>query len=94
MKNYHIQNRLLTGLFFLYAVSVCGQLNASGVQLWQKIKENSRIAAQCSDENILNFHCGLQEIQLNDYIRHSKNKISNYNWCKNRVNFTHPIHST
>lgn len=74
MKNYHIQNRLLTGLFFLYAVSICGQLNASGVQLWQKVKENSRIAAQCSDENILNFHCGLQEIQLNDYIRHSKNK--------------------
>ena len=42
-------------------------------------------------EDVLDILLNCKKIAV---FRHSKNEISNYNWCKNRVNFTHPIYST
>lgn len=54
--------------------SVHSQLVGSDVQIWGKTNSNLREATRCSDENLLNFHCGIKDKLLKKYIKYSKNK--------------------
>jgi hypothetical protein len=54
--------------------SAYSQLVGSDVSLWEKTNPTLREATRCSDENLLNFHCGIKDKLLKKYIKYSKNK--------------------
>ena len=54
--------------------SAYSQLVGSDVGLWEKANPTLREATRCSDESLLNFHCGIKDKLLKKYIKYSKNK--------------------
>lgn len=66
--------RMFTLLMFSCSFYAYSQLVGSDVQVWEKINPASREAARCTDENLLNFHCGIKDKFLKKYIKYSKDK--------------------
>jgi len=71
--------KLLCSRMFIFLTFSCSfyanaQLVGSDVQIWEKINPASREAARCTDENLLNFHCGIKDKFLKKYIKYSKDK--------------------
>ncbi|MCJ8155267.1 T9SS type A sorting domain-containing protein [Chryseobacterium sp. SSA4.19] len=59
---------------FFHSLYVYSQVISSEAQLWEKANPNLREATRCSDEKLLNFHCGIKDKLLKKYIKYSKNK--------------------
>ncbi|WP_313090323.1 T9SS type A sorting domain-containing protein [Chryseobacterium flavum] len=66
--------RMLMMAMLSCSFSVYSQLVGSDIQLWEKTKPSLREASRCSDENLLNFHCGIKDRFLKKYIKYSRNK--------------------
>uniref|UniRef100_A0AAU6WQC7 DUF8202 domain-containing protein n=1 Tax=Chryseobacterium endophyticum TaxID=1854762 RepID=A0AAU6WQC7_9FLAO len=63
---------LLSNVFF--SMTVFSQLKTSPPEIWEKIDPGTRKAVKCPDENLLNFHCGINDRVLKKYIRYSNHK--------------------
>lgn len=83
MNNYSIikggsYGKIFPFIVLLYSGSGFSQLVGSKNQIWEKNTPISRDAIQCTDDKLLNFHCGIKDKLRQKYFNYSKNKSQTF----------------